>query len=174
MPSTASSICTAAASADSWSGSSSHARTSRRWASSWLAEPVLDGAQRAVSSIRRATASAGTSCDRLEQRVPAGLELAERALRGGQRDPDVDLTRVVVGGQQAQRGLATSARRRRRARGVAAPGREQQRDRRLVARAAPALLDVVGALGRARAAAPPACSAARACAPSRQPPGVAS
>ncbi len=55
--------------------------------------------------MRRATASAGSSSIASSSVCAAALELAERAQRRGERHADVDLPRVVGGGQQSQRRL---------------------------------------------------------------------
>ena len=83
---------------------------------------------------------------RLQQRLAATLELAERAQRARERDPHVDLPLAVVARQQPQRRLEPVRRRRGRASRRRDAGVQQQHDRVLVA-AAGGLLDVMRALG---------------------------
>jgi hypothetical protein len=87
----------------------------------------------------------------LQQGGAAALEVAERALRRRERDAQLDVALAVAARQQPQRRLVPMHGRG----GVARRGDrarlEQDRDRGLVARGG-RLLDVVGALGRARPA----------------------
>ncbi len=111
------------------------------------AEPVLDG-RAARGQFDPARHRVGRKQrQRIQERLPAALELAERALRPGQVDADLHLPLAVLGGHQPQRRFepvrsdGRSAWRRRR------PGLQQQRDGLLVA-GARGLLDVRRALGR--------------------------
>ena len=110
-------------------------------------EPVLDrrAARGQLDPARQRVG--GKQCQRIQQRLPAALEVAERAQRPGEVDPNVHLPLAVLGRQQPQRRFepvssdGRSTRRRRHAR------LQEQRDRLLVARAR-GVLDVVRALGR--------------------------
>ena len=92
------------------SGSSSHARTSRRCASSWRPSQCSTAAQSAVSSTRRASASAGSSS------IASSSVARQRSSSPSDRCADASATRTSTwrswsaAGQQAQRRLEPARR----------------------------------------------------------------
>ena len=115
------------------------------------AEPVLDrrAARGQIDPARQRVG--GQQGERLQERLPAALELAERAQRPREVDPDVHLPLAVLGRQQPQRHLEPVRRDGRSTRRGRAARLQEQRDGLLVPLAR-AVLDVMRALGRRGAA----------------------
>ena len=146
----ASSICSAAAAAVERSGQLLPRRTRRLCASSWRPSQCSTAAQSVVISTRRDDRLGREQLERLQQRRPAALELAERAQRRGQRHAHGHLALAVPAGSSRsaaanQRAAALGARE-----AAACPAASSS----AIASSSPRrrLLDVVGALGRVGAA----------------------
>ena len=119
------------------------------------AQPVLDGGalSRQLDPLR--DGAIREELERVEEGRPAAIELSQRAERGGERDAHVELARIPRR-QESQGRLEPPRRRGRCSRSGGRPGFEEDGDGLLVALSR-ALFQVVGLLGRCRAASDERC-----------------